>query len=99
MIAAGGEGVCAHDWDAPYGEMLAYKASEIYTVCVTATGATQSVQIADVATGRPMGNVPLRGGKCDRVRVGSILRVEGMGLTDKGLIRQPQPCADWLVQF
>jgi hypothetical protein len=47
----------------------------------------------------PCGSVTLRGWKCDQVRIGSIIRVEGMGLTAGGKIRQPQPCKEWLVRY
>jgi hypothetical protein len=51
----------------------------------------------------PCGSVPLFGGKCDRVRVGSILKLEGFGLTAAGKIREPRPCKDtptsWLVKY
>ena len=30
VLAAGGEGVCAHAWNEPYGTMLAHKASAVY---------------------------------------------------------------------
>ena len=49
------------------------------------------------------GSVPLLGGKCDRVRVGSIIKVEGFGLTAGGKIREPRVCRDtatsWLVKY
>ena len=49
------------------------------------------------------GNLPLLGGKCDRVRVGSILKIEGFGLHASGLIREPRVCKDtadsWLINF
>ncbi len=47
----------------------------------------------------PCGRVTLRGGKCDQVRIGSLIRVEGMNLTAAGKIRQPAPAREWLVQF
>jgi hypothetical protein len=51
----------------------------------------------------PCGSVKLGGGKCDRVREGSILKVEGFGLTATGQIREPRPCKDtpttWLVKY
>jgi hypothetical protein len=51
----------------------------------------------------PCGSVKLGGGKCDRVRVGSILKIEGFGLTRDGQIREPRPCKDsatsWLIQY
>lgn len=92
------EGVCAHGWGDAWGSMLCHKANAIYVCRVASTGGTQSVGIADAATGAARGNVKLGGGKCDRVRVGSLIRIEGMGLTDKGLIRQPVACREWLVK-
>lgn len=51
----------------------------------------------------PCGSVSLFGGKCDQVRVGSIIKVEGFGLTREGKIREPRPCKDtptsWLIQY
>jgi len=99
VMARGGEGVCWQDWSAPYGEMQVIKAAEIFVCKVTGRSAGQSVFIADAATGEARGAVALRGGKCDQVRAGSIIRVEGMGLTDAGKIRQPNPCREWLVSY
>ena len=100
VIARGGEGVCRVDWAATYADgMEVIKAAQIYVCRVTRTGATQSVGIVDAATGEDRGNVKLGGGKCDQVRAGSIIRVEGMGLTDAGKIRQPVACREWLVKF
>ncbi len=99
-LAGGAEGVCAHPLAAVWGDMLAHKAGEIFTCRVRqAAGATQSVAIEDTATGECRGKVALRGGKCDQVRVGSIIRVEGMGLTEAGKIREPRACREWLVQY
>lgn len=51
----------------------------------------------------PCGNVKLGGGKCDKVRIGSILKIEGFGLTREGKIREPRPCRDtatsWLIKY
>lgn len=51
----------------------------------------------------PAGRVALFGQKCEQVRVGSILKVEGYGLTPAGKIREPRPCKDtatsWLVRW
>lgn len=99
VIARGGEGVCWQDWSAPYGEMQVIKAASIYVCRITSRSTGQSVFIADAATGEARGAVALRGGKCDWVRVGSVIRVEGMGLTDAGKIRQPNPCREWLVSY
>jgi len=103
VLARGGEGVVCKSLDAPYGEMLACKRVETFQCVVTRTGNTQSVEIADACTLAPRGHVALRGGKCDRVRVGSIIKVEGMGITAAGCIRESRPCKDtptsWLIQF
>jgi hypothetical protein len=100
IIADGGEGIVIKDLAAPYGEMWACKRGEIHLLRVSGhCGGTQSVFIADAQTGQPRGKVTLRGGKCDQVRVGSLLRIECIGITDKGLFRQPQPCREWLVKF
>ncbi len=45
------------------------------------------------------GNVKLGGGARDQVRVGSIIRCEGMGLTGTGKIREPRKCREWLVKY
>ena len=98
-MQSGAEGVCAHSWGDSWGEMLAHKANSIYVCRVASVGNSQSVGIVDAATGEARGNLKLGGGKADRVRVGSVIRCEGMGLTDKGLIRQPVACREWLVTF
>lgn len=98
-MAAGAEGVVAHAWRDPWGAMLAHKAESIWTCRVTRVGGSQSVGIADAQTGIDRGSVKLGGGKCDQVRVGSLIRVAGMGLTDAGRIRQPVACREWLVRF
>lgn len=99
VFAAGGEGVCAHRWSDPWPDMLACKVNGIYLCVVKETGSTQSVRIADAATGQDRGSVKLGGGKVDQVRVGSVLRVECMGETESGKLRQPVACSDWLVSF
>lgn len=99
VFEASGEGVCAHDLGGIWGEMLCVKVAEIFTCRITATGGTQSVQIADAVTGEMRGNVKLGGGAVDQVRIGSTIRIEGMGLTDAGKIRQPVKCREWLVNY
>jgi hypothetical protein len=104
VLARGGEGVVKKSLDAPWGTpMEAAKRSENFYCIVTAMGNSQSVEIADAATGQPRGKVKLGGGKCDRVRVGSILKLNGFGLHASGLIREPVIDRDsdssWLSQF
>ena len=104
VFAAGGEGVVRNEWSEPYGKITVCKAGEIYLCRVCSIGGSQSVGI-EIVEVQPGGItpkpcfVPLRGGKCDQVRVGSLIRVSGMGLTNDGKIREPQPCRDWLVQY
>jgi hypothetical protein len=114
-LAAGAEGVCRNEWDSPYGTMLAVKRGGIWVCRVSGVNGTQSAEIerAEGVGGetfniqhstsniqwKPAGRVKLGGGKIDRVRVGSLIRVEGMGLTRGGKIREPRPCREWLVKF
>ena len=103
-MASGAEGVVWQDWSWPYGEILAYKARwEGVCLVVAPPGGKQSVEIADAATGQPRGRIALRGGRCDRVRVGSLIKVNAMCLTDDGKLREPVLDSDsptsWLVKF
>lgn len=113
VLANGGEGIVRKIWNAPYGHMEACKRIQTWRCAVTGfCGGTQSVTIAILppfhqphndAELKPSGRLPLRGGKCDQVRIGSIIKVEGLGLTAAGLIREPRPCKDtptsWLLKF
>jgi hypothetical protein len=105
ILSAGGEGAVFKSWDSTYfAPMLAAKRLETW-ICRVAgfNGGRQSVRIADAASGQARGNLPLFGGKVDRVRVGSLVKVEGFGLHRSGLVREPRVCKDtaesWLVQF
>lgn len=114
-LAAGAEGVCRNEWGAPYGAMLAVKRGGIWLCRVSRLGGTQAAEIerAEQTDGetfniehstsniqwKPAGRVKLGGGKIDRVRPGSLVRIEGMGLTDGGKIREPRPCREWLVKY
>lgn len=102
-MAGGAEGVAWQSWDWGYGEILAYKARYEGLVRVSkAAGNTQSVEIEDAATRQPRGRIALRGGKCDIVKVGSILKINAMCLTDDGKLREPVLDSDsptsWLVK-
>lgn len=122
VIAAGGEGIVAKDWQSDYfAPMLACKRMEThYCVVVGFCGGTQSVRVAPMHGGMSLvglvredvlkvvacveeSKVSLFGGKIDRVRVGSIIKVEAMGLTAAGRLREPRVCQDspdsWLVKF
>lgn len=111
VLARGGEGIVAKDLDARYGEMWACKRLDTWLCTVTGMGGSQSVEISmdgnaaplKAEIGQPCGRVSLPGGKVDLVRVGSVIKVEGMGLTDAGKIREPRLCKDtpdsWLVKY
>ena len=100
VLARGGEGVVLKSPGSYYDPMIAAKREGVWTCRVVGhCGGKQSVFIVDAETGADRGKVTLRGGKCDQVRAGSIIRVEGMNLTESGKIRQPQPCREWLVSF
>lgn len=104
VLARGGEGVVAKRWDDPFGPMLAAKRSQNFLCRISAfNGGANSVKIEDAATGDPRGNVPLRAGKIEQVRVGSVLKVVGMLETRSGKIREPRLCSDapnsWLAAF
>jgi hypothetical protein len=105
ILNAGGEGAVFKSWDSTYfAQMMACKRLETW-ICRVAgfNGGCQSVRIADATSGAERGNLPLFGGRCDRVRVGSLVKVEGFGLHRSGLVREPRVCKDtaesWLVKF
>ena len=101
VLAAGGEGVVQKLPSSTYFDtMAACKRSWIWICRVRGVvGGSQSVEIEDSVSGQFRGRVALRGGKCDQVRPGSLIRVEGMSLTDDGKIREPRACREWLVSF
>ena len=92
------EGYVAHAWGDAWGNMFAVKQTSIYECRVTATGSRQSVEVQVLATGATC-RVTLAGGKVDQVRVGSIIRVECLNVTDDGRLYQPRPCRDWLMKL
>ena len=117
VIEQGGEGICAHGWEAPFGADF-YAAKHLETFRCIVTGFVEGAQSVTISeweniehqtsniehrTAVARGRVPLRGNKLDRVRVGSIIKVEGMGLTPAGRIREPRVCQDtpdsWLVAY
>jgi hypothetical protein len=105
VLSHGGEGIVRKHPQASWcSEMEACKRLVAFQCVVSKfVSGDQSVVIADAITGAARGKVALRAGKCDKVRVGSIIKVEGMGLTKRGFIREPSPDKDfensWLVRF
>lgn len=103
VLEAGGEGVVRKLPDSPFFEPMeaAKRCQQWLCRVVGFPGASQSAVIVDAQTGEDRGAVPLLGGKVDRCRVGSVIKVEGFGLHASGRIREPRPCKDspdsWLV--
>lgn len=104
LLADGHEGGCAKHLNAQYGEMFVCKRVAVFICRVTDLDhATGGVWLADHATGEPRGKMPLRGNKFEQVQIGSILKVEAFGLTERGLLREARPDKDtptsWIVRF
>jgi hypothetical protein len=104
VLARGGEGIVASHWAAPWGAMqFKCKRSQAFICRVTGLDAMRgSVELADAASGQPRGKLPLRG-KFDRVRLGSVLKVEAFGLTARGMLREARLDKDtetsWLEAY
>jgi hypothetical protein len=108
VLASGAEGVVRNEWHAPYGKITVCKRGEIYlcqVVCRPGSSQSVPVQIISAESGSNDGIVqgkitfvPMRGGKCDQVKQGSLVRIEGLGLTDDGRIREPNTASNWLVK-
>jgi ATP-dependent DNA ligase len=104
-IERGSEGAVLKPWDSQFGcGWIKLKRSENFIVKVTTlNGGKNSAQIADSVTGENRGSIPLRGGKVDRVRVGSILKVNAFGAHPSGLLREAKPDDDsensWLISY
>lgn len=105
VLAAGGEGIVRKLPHATYYDgMTACKRLQTWACRIVGfAGGTQSADIADAQSGEKRGRVALRGGKIDRVRIGSIVKIEGLELHESGLIREPRPDKDslnsWLVKY
>jgi hypothetical protein len=90
---------------APFGvEWFKIKFAVPHLVIVSALNhAPGSVELVDTQSGAARGRLPLRGGKFERVRIGSVLKVVSAGLTSRGMLREARPDADtptsWLVKF
>lgn len=102
IMRSGGEGVVIKSVNSTYYDpMYAVKRLQTFICRVgSIIAGKQSVTIFDAATGQCRGNVALRGGKTDMVRIGSLVKVEGFGETNAGKIREPRPDArEWLLQY
>jgi len=104
ILARGGEGIVAKRWDAPFdASMYAVKRSIEMQCVVTEILPFQAVKIADAATGADRGKVKIAAFKISKIRVGSTIKVVGMNLTDRGMVREPRLCIDsptsWLIKY
>lgn len=101
VLANGGEGVVRKQPNSNYfTAMEACKRSWIWHCRVRAVSPmAQSVEIECADSGADLGRVPMRAGKADQVRKGSLIRVEGLCLTKNGKIREPRLCREWLTAF
>ncbi|MDE2019832.1 MAG: hypothetical protein KGJ13_05820 [Patescibacteria group bacterium] len=102
-LAAGAEGVVAMAWNDPWGAMACVKLYWEGVVRVSLfNGGAQSVFIEDAETGSARGKINLHS-RCDRVRIGSLLKIRGLSLTDNGKVREPRLDDDsptsWLVKY
>jgi hypothetical protein len=107
IIAAGGEGVVAKPWDSFWGEdWLKCKARQTFYCRVTRLaanwGSVAVVRAPDWLDGSGPGVeapgpetwIPLRGGKFEQVRIGSILKLNALGVTAAGCLREARLDAD-----
>ncbi|MEN6533365.1 MAG: hypothetical protein ABFD89_06860 [Bryobacteraceae bacterium] len=104
VLARGGEGIVASHWAAPWGVMQ-FKCKRAETFFCRVTGLDHmrgSAELSDAASGQPRGKLPLRG-KFDSVRVGSVLKIEAFGLTERGMLREARldhdTATSWLVSY
>lgn len=104
ILSTGGEGIVAKRWDAPFdASMYAIKRTVEVRCVVTEILPFQAVKIADAATGADRGKVKIQASKISKIRAGSVVKVVGMNLTEKGCIREPRLCSDsstsWLIKY
>jgi hypothetical protein len=97
VLSAGGEGVVLKSPGSYWEPMLAAKRSIIVTCRVTAIGPGQSIALADDVG--DVGKCPAKGGAADRVRVGSLVRIEAACFTAGRKLREPKLCREWLYKF
>jgi len=98
VLANDFEGVVLKSSGSYYETMTACKRNQIHVCRVTSIGPGQSITVADAATGVARGCVPAGGGKCDRLRVGNIVRVECETIHDSGLFRGAKLCREYLLK-
>ena len=98
VLAKGGEGVCIKSPGSYFNSMVCSKRSIIVQCRVSAIGPGQSITLRDF-NGEDLGKCPAKGGAADRVRVGSVVRIDAACYTINGKLREPKLCREWLVKF
>ncbi len=110
------EGGCAKCLDFPYGEMHVVKRSQVFYTRIIALGEfVSSVEMEllpdlnaetlaqPIGSLQNCGKMPLRSTKYDRVRRGSVLKVEAYSQNESGKLREATPCKDtedsWLWRY
>lgn len=109
-----GEGLVAHPKDAPWGSMLCWKRTEIYICRVTHLWGGKSVEVEETqdslyqrrarsetpkAIYQAISRVAITAVAADQLRLGSIIRVEGLCQTENHSIREGKLCTNWLVKI
>lgn len=96
-VADGAEGVVAHKWDSPWGNMLCCKQGWLGVCRVFGlVPGSQSVFIVDAGTGQARGKLKVG---LKNVRVGSLIRVEALSVHESGALREAKLCTNWLVEY
>jgi len=104
LLLEGSEGLVAKPLDSAFGVgWIKCKRSQVYFARVTDLDPSRgSAILADRDTGEPRGRVALHN-RFDRVRVGSVLKLEAFGLHRSGLLREARLDRDskdsWLVRI
>lgn len=114
QLSIGSEGLVAHPCGGAWGPMLCYKRGEIFLVRVTKLWGGKSVEFHETGHSVMMrgqlhaikdrvhpahGRVPVSAQVADQLKIGSVIRVEGLGQTDDHKIREPKLCREWLVHI
>lgn len=93
----GAEGVVAHKWDSPWGNMLCCKQGWLGVCRVFGlVPGSQSVFIMDAKDNTPRGKLKVG---LKNVRVGSLIRVEALAVHESGALREAKLCTNWLVEY
>ncbi len=104
VLARGGEGVVRKLPGSRYGDPMEACTRVITFRCRVAEllHATETAVLVDAESGQPRGSCAMRR-QWNRFRVGSLVKIEGLGEHRSGRIREPRPCKDshgsWLISY